>query len=116
QGRGEIAAVVLEPILQGAGGMRSYDPEDLRRGRALCDAHEVLLGVDEVFTGYGRTGPMWASDLAGISPDLLCLAKGFSGGMFPMAATLATPTIFDAFLGDPARAFYYGHSYCGNPL
>jgi adenosylmethionine-8-amino-7-oxononanoate aminotransferase len=116
EGHGEIAALVLEPILQGTGGMRSYDPEYLRRARALCDEHEVLLIVDEVFTGYGRTGPMWASDLAGITPDLLCLAKGFSGGMFPMAATLATRTVFDAFLGDPARAFYYGHSYCGNPL
>ena len=116
EGAGEIAAVVLEPILQGTGGMRSYDPEYLRRARALCDAHDVLLVFDEVFTGYGRTGPMWASDLAGVTPDLLCLAKGFSGGMFPMAATLATGAIFDAFLGDPARAFYYGHSYCGNPL
>ncbi len=116
EGAGEIAAVVVEPILQGACGMRSYDPEYLRRARAVCDAHEVLLVVDEVFTGYGRTGPMWASDLAGVVPDLLCLAKGFSGGMFPMAATLATRTVFDAFLGDPERAFYYGHSYCGNPL
>jgi adenosylmethionine---8-amino-7-oxononanoate aminotransferase len=116
EGHADIAAVVLEPILQGTGGMRSYDPEYLRRARALCDAHDVLLVFDEVFTGYGRTGPMWASDLAGVVPDLLCLAKGFSGGMFPMAATLATGAIFDAFLGDPARAFYYGHSYCGNPL
>ncbi|MEO5731084.1 MAG: adenosylmethionine--8-amino-7-oxononanoate transaminase, partial [Byssovorax sp.] len=116
EGAGEIAAVVLEPILQGACGMRAYDPEYLRRARAVCDAHEVLLVVDEVFTGYGRTGPMWASDLAGVVPDLLCLAKGFSGGMFPMAATLATRAVFDAFLGDPERAFYYGHSYCGNPL
>ena len=116
EGADTIAAVVLEPILQGAGGMRYYDPEYLRRARALCDAHEVLLVLDEVFTGYGRTGPMWASDLASVAPDLLCLAKGFSGGMFPMAATLATRAIFDAFLGDPERAFYYGHSYCGNPL
>jgi adenosylmethionine-8-amino-7-oxononanoate aminotransferase len=116
EGAGEIAAVVLEPILQGACGMRAYDPEYLRRARAICDAHEVLLVVDEVFTGYGRTGPMWASDLAGVVPDLLCTAKGFSGGMFPMAATLATRAVFDAFLGDAERAFYYGHSYCGNPL
>jgi adenosylmethionine-8-amino-7-oxononanoate aminotransferase len=116
EGAREIAAVVLEPILQGTGGMRSYDPEYLRRARAICDEHEVLLIVDEVFTGYGRTGPMWASNLADVVPDLLCLAKGFSGGMFPMAATLATRAIFDGFLGDPERAFYYGHSYCGNPL
>ena len=100
EGAKEIAAVVLEPLLQGAGGMRYYDPEYLRRARALCDAHEVLLVLDEVFTGYGRTGPMWASELAGVAPDLLCLAKGFSGGMFPMAATLATRAIFDAFLGE----------------
>jgi len=76
----------------------------------------VLLVVDEVFTGYGRTGPMWASEHAGVLPDILCTAKGFSGGMLPMAATLATERVFRAFLGDPERAFYYGHSYAGNPL
>ena len=69
-----------------------------------------------MFTGYGRTGPMWACDRAGISPDILCTAKGFSGGMLPMAATLATPRVFDAFRGAPERAFFYGHSYGGNPL
>ncbi len=116
EGADTIAAVVLEPLLQGTAGMRTYDAEYLRRARALCDAHGVLLVLDEVFTGYGRTGPMWASERAGISPDLLCLAKGFSGGMLPMAATLATARVFDAFLGPPDRAFYYGHSYCGNPL
>jgi adenosylmethionine-8-amino-7-oxononanoate aminotransferase len=111
-----IAALVLEPLLQGAAGMRVYDAEYLRRARALCDAYGVLLILDEVFTGYGRTGPMWASDRAGVRPDLLCLAKGFTGGMLPMAATLATARVFQAFLGPPERAFYYGHSYCGNPL
>jgi adenosylmethionine---8-amino-7-oxononanoate aminotransferase len=116
EGHDEIAAVVLEPLLQGTAGMRVYDAEYLRRARATCDAHGVLLILDEVFTGYGRTGPMWASERAGVSPDLLCLAKGFSGGMLPMAATLATARVFDAFLGAPDRAFYYGHSYCGNPL
>ena len=115
-GADTIAALVLEPLLQGASGMRVYDAEYLRRARALCDAHGVLLVIDEVFTGYGRTGPMWASEGAGVRADLLCLAKGFSGGMLPMAATLATPRVFDAFLGSPDRAFYYGHSYCGNPL
>ncbi len=114
--RDEIAAVVLEPLLQGAAGMRVYAPDYLRAARALCDAHEVLLVFDEVFTGYGRTGPMWASDLAGVAPDLLCVAKGFSGGMLPMAATLASERVFEAFLGDPDKAFYYGHSYAGNPL
>jgi len=116
QGRDEIAAVVLEPLVQGAAGMRMYDPSYLKRARALCDAHDVLLVIDEVFTGYGRTGPMWACDLAGVSPDILCVAKGFSGGMLPMAATLVSDRVFSAFLGAPERAFYYGHSYCGNPL
>ncbi len=115
-GRDEIAAVVLEPLVQGAAGMRMYDPAYLRRARALCDAHDVILVVDEVFTGYGRTGPMWACERAGISPDVLCIGKGFSGGMLPMAATLVTSRIFEAFLGPPDRAFYYGHSFCGNPL
>jgi adenosylmethionine-8-amino-7-oxononanoate aminotransferase len=116
KGRDEIAAVVLEPLLQGAAGMRVYDAAYLRQARALCDAHDVLLVFDEVFTGYGRTGPMWAADHASVSPDLMCIAKGFSGGMLPMAATLATERVFGAFLGDPGRAFYYGHSYGGNPL
>jgi adenosylmethionine-8-amino-7-oxononanoate aminotransferase len=111
-----IAAVVLEPLLQGTAGMRVYDAEYLRRTRSLCDAQGVLLVVDEVFTGYGRTGPMWASDRAGIRSDLMCIAKGFTGGMLPMGATLVTDRVFDAFLGPPERAFYYGHSYCGNPL
>jgi adenosylmethionine-8-amino-7-oxononanoate aminotransferase len=72
--------------------------------------------LDEVFTGYGRTGPMWAADRAGVRPDLMCIAKGFTGGMLPMAATLATARVFEAFLGPADRAFYYGHSYTGNPL
>jgi adenosylmethionine-8-amino-7-oxononanoate aminotransferase len=116
EGADSIAAVVLEPIVQGAAGMRLYDPEYLRAARALCDAHDLFLVCDEVFTGYGRTGAMWACEHAGIAPDLLCTAKGFVGGMLPMAATLATERIFDGFLGEPERAFYYGHSFCGNPL
>jgi adenosylmethionine-8-amino-7-oxononanoate aminotransferase len=116
EGRDSIAAVVLEPLLQGAAGMRVYGPEYLRRARAICDAHEVLLVIDEVFTGYGRTGPMWASDAASVRPDILCVGKGFSGGMLPMAATLVTSRVFEAFLGPPERAFYYGHSFSGNPL
>ena len=96
--------------------MRMYDASYLRHARALCDKHDVLLVIDEVFTGYGRTGTMWASEQAGVSPDLMCLAKGFSGGMLPMAATLATRRVFDAIRGKPERAFYYGHSFCGNPL
>lgn len=116
EGADTIAAVVLEPLLQGAAGMRVYDAAYLQRARALCDATGALLVIDEVFTGYGRTGPMWACDRAGVRPDLLCIGKGFTGGMLPMAATLATARVFDAFLGPPDRAFYYGHSYCGNPL
>ncbi len=116
EGADTIAAVVLEPVVQGAAGMRIYDPAYLRAARELCDRHDVFLVCDAVFTGYGRTGKMWACEHAGISPDLLCTAKGFSGGMLPMAATLATERIFEGFLGDPERAFYYGHSFCGNPL
>jgi adenosylmethionine-8-amino-7-oxononanoate aminotransferase len=113
---GRLAAVVVEPVVQGAAGMRIYEPDFLRGLRALCDEHDVFLVCDEVFTGYGRTGPMWASELAGVVPDLLCTAKGFSGGMFPMAATLASERIFEGFLGEGERAFYYGHTFCGNPL
>jgi adenosylmethionine-8-amino-7-oxononanoate aminotransferase len=111
-----VAAVVLEPIVQGAAGMRIYDPSYLRAARQFCNDHDIFLVADEVFTGYGRTGPMWACEHAGIAPDLLCTSKGFSGGMFPMAATLATPRIFAGFLEGAERAFYYGHTFCGNPL
>lgn len=116
EGADSIAAVVLEPLVQGAAGMRIYDPGYLRLVRELCTEHDVFFVADEVFTGYGRTGKMWACDHAGVSPDLLCTAKGFSGGMLPMAATLATDRIFEGFLGGAERAFYYGHSFCGNPL
>jgi adenosylmethionine---8-amino-7-oxononanoate aminotransferase len=112
----EIAAVVLEPLVQGATGMRMYPESYLRLAREACSERDVLLIVDEVFTGYGRTGPMWACERAGIAPDILCTAKGFSGGMLPMAATLVSERVFRAFGGPPERAFFYGHSYCGNPL
>jgi adenosylmethionine-8-amino-7-oxononanoate aminotransferase len=111
-----VAAVVLEPVVQGAAGMRIYDPAYLRAARELCDSHEVLLVFDEVFTGYGRTGPMWACEHAGVAPDVLCTAKGLTGGVLPMAATLTTERVFEAFLGDPERTFFYGHTFCGNPL
>lgn len=111
-----IAAVVLEPLVQGASGMRMYGPEFLRTARALCDRHDVFLIADEVFVGYGRTGKMWACEHAGIAPDILCTAKGFSGGVLPMAATLMTDRVQSAFLGSDERAFYYGHTFCGNPL
>ena len=111
-----IFALVIEPLIQGAGGMRIYDPEYLRVARRLTKEHDVLLVVDEVFTGYGRTGKFWACDHAGITPDILCAAKGLSGGVLPFAATVASEQIFQAFLGEGSRAFLYGHTYCGNPL
>jgi adenosylmethionine-8-amino-7-oxononanoate aminotransferase len=111
-----LAAVVLEPVVQGAAGMRIYPPEYLGRVRELTERHDVWLVLDEVFTGYGRTGPMWATDHAGVVPDMLCLAKGFTGGILPMAATLVSERIFDGFRGTPERAFHYGHTFCGNPL
>jgi adenosylmethionine-8-amino-7-oxononanoate aminotransferase len=111
-----IAALVLEPVVQGAAGMRLYDAAYLRAARELCDRHGLLLVFDEVFSGYGRTGPMWACSHAGVAPDLLCSAKGLTGGILPMAATLATRRVFEGFLGAPDRAFYYGHTFCGNPL
>ena len=111
-----LAGVVLEPVVQGAAGMRIYDPSYLRHARELCDRFDLFLILDEVFTGYGRTGPFWACEHAGVAPDLLCTAKGFTGGMLPMAATLASPRIFEGFLGDAERAFFYGHTFCGNPL
>jgi adenosylmethionine---8-amino-7-oxononanoate aminotransferase len=112
----EIAAVVLEPRVQGAAGMRIYSDDYLRHVRRRCNEHGILLVYDEVFSGYGRTGPMWACQASGTSPDILCLAKGFSGGMFPMAATLATERVFQGFTGEKSRTFFYGHTYCGNPL
>lgn len=116
EGKNSIAAVVLEPLVQGAAGMRMYDAAYLKHAREVCDRYDVLLVIDEVFTGYGRTGRMWASDAAGISPDMMCLAKGFTGGVLPMSATMTNARVFDAFLGAPERAFHHGHSYCGNPL
>jgi adenosylmethionine-8-amino-7-oxononanoate aminotransferase len=115
EGASEIAAVVVEPIVQGASGMRVYDEAYLRELRGLCDRHDVFLVVDEVFTGYGRTGPMWACEHAGIAPDLMCVGKVFAS-IVPMAATLTTERVFDAFRGSKDRALYYGHTFCGYPL
>jgi adenosylmethionine-8-amino-7-oxononanoate aminotransferase len=96
--------------------MRVYDPALVRAARELTARHDTFLVLDEVFTGYGRTGPMWAAEHAGVTPDLLCTAKGFTAGMLPMAATLASSRIFEGFLGDPERAFLHGHTFTGNPL
>lgn len=112
----ELAAVVLEPVVQGAAGMRCYSPELVRRARELTRAKDVFLICDEVFTGFGRTGPFWASEHAAVAPDLLCTAKGLSGGILPFAATLVSERIFQGFWGEPSRAFLHGHTYCGNPL
>lgn len=112
----EIAAVVVEPLVQGAAGMRMYPPELLATLRKEIDRAGTLLIADEVFTGFGRTGPMWASDHAGVTPDLLCTAKGLSGGMLPFAATLATERVYEGFRGDKSRALMHGHTFCGNPL
>ena len=110
-----IAAVVVEPVVQGSSGMRVYDPAYLRALRDLTHRHDVLLIIDEVFTGYGRTGPMWASAHAGVSPDIMCLGKAMSP-FLPMGATLASERIQDAFRGPKDRALMYGHTLCGNPL
>lgn len=119
RGGDEIAGVVVEPLLQGAGGMRTYPAEVLRRIAAATRRADTLLIADEVFTGYGRTGAMWACELAGVTPDLLCTAKGFTAGMLPMAATLATARLYDGFRAgaDGAdRALMHGHSFSGHPL
>ena len=113
-----IAAVCIEPIVQGAGGM-IVQPEGFLRGvRELATRYDVLLIADEVATGFGRTGRMFACEHEDVSPDLMCVAKGISGGYLPLAATFATQKIFDAFLGDPweGKTFYHGHTYTGNPL
>nr|WP_082113005.1 adenosylmethionine--8-amino-7-oxononanoate transaminase [Pseudoxanthomonas suwonensis] len=114
---GEVCAVIVEPRLQCAGGMRMHDPAYLRRVRELCDANGALLIADEIATGFGRTGTMFACEQAGIAPDLLCLSKGLTGGFLPLAAVLATQAIYDGFLDDSReRAFLHSHSYTGNPL
>ena len=113
-----IAAVVVEPVVQGAAGMIVQPEGFLREIRRLTQAYDVLLVVDEVATGFGRTGRMFACEHEGVEPDLMCAAKGITGGYLPLAATFATRQIFDAFLGDPAegRTFFHGHTYTGNPL
>ena len=116
--RDALAAVVVEPLMQGAAGMWPHPPDYLRALREATAAAGVLLICDEVATGFGRTGTMFACEQAGVSPDLLCVAKGITGGYLPLAATLATERLHDAFLGPPAagRTFYHGHTYTGNPL
>jgi len=112
-----IAAVIVEPLLQGAGGMITHPVEFLRKSRALCSKHDVLLIADEVLTGFGRTGKMFACDLAGVAPDLMCLSKGITGGFLAMGVTLCTDRVEAAFRSeDRLHTFYHGHSYTGNAL
>ncbi len=115
---GQLAAVVLEPLVQGAAGMLVADPADVRRVGDVCRQAGVLLVCDEVATGFGRTGSLFASEQCGLRPDLLCLGKGITGGYLAMSATVASGRVFDAFLGADLGplTFYHGHSYGGNAL
>ncbi len=126
QHAGEVCAFILEPLVQCAGGMRMHHPLYLRLARELCDRHGVMLIADEIAVGFGRTGTLFACEQApaaraggtpGIQPDLLCLSKGLTGGFLPLAAVLATQSIYDGFLDESReRAFLHSHSYTGNPL
>jgi adenosylmethionine-8-amino-7-oxononanoate aminotransferase len=113
-----VAAVIVEPLVQGAAGILVQPPGFLRDVRRLCDAHGTLLICDEVATGFGRTGTMFACEQERVAPDILCLGKGLTGGYLPLAATLATERVYDGFLGDPeeGRTFFHGHTFTGNPL
>jgi adenosylmethionine-8-amino-7-oxononanoate aminotransferase len=114
----EVAAVIVEPLVQGAAGMLTHPPGYLRAVRELCDGFGVLLICDEVATGFGRTGTMFACEQEEVAPDLLCLGKGLTGGYLPLAATLTTERVYERFLGAPeeGRTFFHGHTYTGNPL
>jgi adenosylmethionine-8-amino-7-oxononanoate aminotransferase len=118
EGGEAISAVILEPLLLGAGGMIVYPPEYLSRAAALASERGVHLILDEVATGFGRTGTMFACEQAGVSPDFLCLSKGLTGGTMPLAATLTTAEVYNSFLGGPdsGKTFYHGHTYTANPV
>jgi adenosylmethionine-8-amino-7-oxononanoate aminotransferase len=115
---GEVAAVIMEPLVQGAAGMLVHPEGYLRSVRELCRRHDTLLILDEVATGFGRTGRMFACEHEGVAPDLMCLAKGITGGYLPLAATLASERVYEGFLGEHEefRTFFHGHTYTGNPL
>jgi adenosylmethionine-8-amino-7-oxononanoate aminotransferase len=113
----EVSAVLVEPMLQGAGGMVVWPAEFLREVRRLCDEYGVLLIADEVLTGFGRTGRMFACEHADVEPDIMCLSKGLTAGYMPMGATLASEAVYETFLStDPSRTFFHGHSFTANPL
>jgi adenosylmethionine-8-amino-7-oxononanoate aminotransferase len=114
----KIAALIIEPLMQGAGGMIASPPGYLKGARDLCDRYNILMIADEVATGFGKTGKMFACEHEQVVPDFLCLSKGITGGYMPLAATLTTDEVYDAFLGEfkDLKTFFHGHSYTGNPL
>ena len=114
----ETCAILVEPLLQGSAGMKIYPPIFLTKLRELCDKYNVHLIADEIATGYGRTGKMFAFDWAGVSPDIMCLSKGLTGGYMPMSLCVTTQEIYDAFYADyvTGKAFMHSHTYAGNPL
>ncbi|MEI7932257.1 MAG: adenosylmethionine--8-amino-7-oxononanoate transaminase [Alphaproteobacteria bacterium] len=115
--KGEIAAIITEPLVQGAGGMVFHPPDVLRRLRRLADKHDILLIFDEIFTGFGRTGSMFAMDQAGVEPDIVTLSKALTGGTLPLSAAIASTRIFEAFWSDdPGAALMHGPTYMANPL
>jgi adenosylmethionine-8-amino-7-oxononanoate aminotransferase len=114
---GELAAIIVEPLVQGAGGMRFHDAQVLRTLRAAADRHELLLIFDEIFTGFGRTGSLFAFQSAGVVPDIITLSKALTGGTLPLAATIARKKVFEAFWSDdPAQALMHGPTFMANPL
>jgi adenosylmethionine-8-amino-7-oxononanoate aminotransferase len=113
----DISGIIIEPLVQGAGGMKFHDAAVLKKLRALADKHDVLLIFDEIFTGFGRTGSMFACEVAGVAPDIITLSKALTGGTLPLAATIATKKVFDAFWSDdPKKALMHGPSYMANAL
>ncbi len=114
---GKIGALIVEPLVQGAGGMRMYSPKVLEDLYTVCQEEKILFIADEVMTGFGRTGTMFACEQANITPDILCLSKGITGGLLPLGVTMVKPEIFQAFYSeDRKKTFFHGHSYSGNPI